>query len=57
MFIVQLLVRAFSSNLRKVPVGDGEKAALEALGIANPTLQRYLGWRRSIYEADPKAMS
>lgn len=49
MFIVQLIARAFSSNLRKVPVGDSEKASLEALGIANPTLQRYLGWRRSIF--------
>lgn len=49
MFIIQLFLRAFSSNLRKVPVGAGEQAALSAKGITNPTLQRYLGWRRSIF--------
>lgn len=48
MFFIQLILRAFSSDLRAVPVGEGEKAALAAKGISDPTLQRYLGWRRSI---------
>ncbi len=48
MFLVRVIRRAFASNLRTIPVSNGEQAKLEALGIHDPTIQRYLAWRRSI---------
>src|SRR5262245_11877844 len=43
-----ILLRAFSSNLRTIAVGAGEQATLTKRAIADPTVQRYLVWRRSI---------
>lgn len=48
MFLIRAVRRAFNSNLRTIPVSNGEQAKLEALGIHEPTVQRYLAWRRSI---------
>src|SRR5262245_1691660 len=43
-----IIQRAFSSNLRSLPVTDGERAQLETAGIAEPTIHHYLVWRRSV---------
>lgn len=48
MFLVRVIRRAFASNLRTIPVSNDEQAKLEALGIHDPTIQRFLVWRRSI---------
>lgn len=48
MFLVRVIRRAFASNLRTIPVSHDEQAKLEALGILDPTIQRFLVWRRSI---------
>ena len=48
MFLVRVIRRAFASNLRTIPVSHDEQAKLEALGIHDPTIQRFLVWRRSI---------
>ncbi len=42
-------LRAFSANLRVLTVHPAERARLEQAGIVNPTVQRYLVWRRSIF--------
>ena len=42
-------LRAFSANLRALTVHPAERQRLETLGILNPTVQRYLVWRRSIF--------
>ena len=38
---------AFNSNLSTVAVSERDQAALAAKGIAQPTLQRYVIWRRA----------
>lgn len=38
---------AFNSNLSTVAVSEADQAALSAKGIAQPTLQRYVVWRRA----------
>ncbi|RLS47503.1 MAG: hypothetical protein DWH84_00485, partial [Planctomycetota bacterium] len=48
MFLIRVIRRAFASNLRTIPVSHDEQAKLEALGIHDPTIQRFLVWRRSI---------
>ncbi|HUQ71328.1 MAG TPA: hypothetical protein VM165_17500 [Planctomycetaceae bacterium] len=48
MSILLLLRRAFISNLRTLPVAAGERAMLAAKGIAEPTVQGYFAWRRSL---------
>lgn len=48
MFLVRVIRRAFASNLRTIPVSHDEQSKLEALGIHDPTIQRFLVWRRSI---------
>lgn len=40
---------AFSSNLRVLSVGVGERERLERGGVVDATVQRYLVWRRSIF--------
>lgn len=50
--------RAFSWNLSTVAVTDRERAALEAAGVADPAMQRYAVWRRSLLAvAGPLAMA
>lgn len=49
MGLFSFLARAFSSNLRTAKVLAGERTKLDACGIENPTVQRYLAWRRSIF--------
>lgn len=46
--LVAFILRAFSSNLRKASATSGERAALEATAIHEPTIQNYLAWRRSL---------
>jgi len=41
------LSRAFTSNLGAIAVSPAEQAALTAEGIAEPTMQRYVLWRRA----------
>jgi hypothetical protein len=41
------LSRAFTSNLGAIVVSPGEQAALAAEGITEPTMQRYVLWRRA----------
>jgi hypothetical protein len=42
-----ILARAFTSNVRALAVSPEEQAALGAQGISDPTVQRYLLWRRA----------
>jgi hypothetical protein len=42
------LRRAFSWNLRTVPVAASEMARLRGRGVEQPVLQRYLAWRWSV---------
>src|SRR5579862_6271640 len=42
------LRRAFSWDLRRVAINAAEEKLLAGHGITNPTLQRYLVWRRSV---------
>lgn len=49
MHFLSFLLRALLSNLRTVSVSAREQRKLEARGIADPTLQRYLVWRRSTF--------
>jgi hypothetical protein len=48
MVFYTLLRRAVVSNLRSISASDCERARLEATGICEPTVQRYLAWRRSM---------
>ena len=48
MFLIRVIRRAFASNLRTISVSHDEQAKLVALGIHDPTIQRFLVWRRSI---------
>jgi hypothetical protein len=41
------LSRAFTSNLGAIVITPAEQAALAAEGIAEPTIQRYVLWRRA----------
>jgi hypothetical protein len=42
-----VLQRAFSGNLQTIGVSPAEQSALAAGGIGDPTLQRYLVWRKA----------
>jgi hypothetical protein len=44
---MNFLRTAFNSNLSAVAVSDSDRAALEARGITQPTLQKYVLWRRA----------
>ncbi len=48
MFHFGIVTRAFSSNLQSISVSGHERKTLEAVGVLEPVLQRYLVWRRSI---------
>jgi hypothetical protein len=42
------LRRAFAWDLRGIPISTAEQYRFASQGINHPTLQRYLGWRRSV---------
>jgi hypothetical protein len=44
---MNFLRTAFNSNLSTVSVSEADRAALEAGGITQPTLQKYVLWRRA----------
>lgn len=44
---IKSLARAFTSNLGAIVVSPAEQTALAAEGIAEPTMQRYVLWRRA----------
>ena len=46
MSFVAAIRRAFVSNLKAISMSSSEQAALQSAGIAEPTLQRYVLWRR-----------
>lgn len=45
---LSILRRAFNSNLSSIQVSDGEKTKLNAAGVTEPLVQRYLVWRRAM---------
>jgi hypothetical protein len=47
MNVAATIHRAFASNLKSVSLTGAEQAALQADGIVDPTLQRYVVWRRA----------
>lgn len=47
MNVLAILQRAFASNIRTINLSDGERAKLEASGVQEPTIQRYVVWRRA----------